>query len=158
MRKTMTILVAFFTGSIGFFLIFNIPAPFEYLLFRLALFWILFFTLGFFVGLNEKSKWSHSGFIAGAPFLYGIVLLIKKIFLGTTPPYWSAALSFLIPPVIFSLFGGYIGARIRRHGIKKEVAKLLKQRKDAKLNRVSWWENRGIQIQIKNQYDFESRT
>lgn len=45
-----------------------------------------------------------------------------------------------------------------RHGIKKRVAKLLKQRKDAGLNRVSWWENRGIQIQIKNQYDFESRT
>jgi len=45
-----------------------------------------------------------------------------------------------------------------RQGIKKRVAKLLKQRKDAGLNRVSWWENRGIQIQIKNQYDFESWT
>jgi len=45
-----------------------------------------------------------------------------------------------------------------RHGIKKRVAKLMKQRKDADLNRVSWWGNRGIQIQIKNQYDFESRT
>lgn len=41
-----------------------------------------------------------------------------------------------------------------RHGIKKKVAKLLKQRNGAGLNQVSWWGNRGVQIQIKNQYDF----
>ena len=41
-----------------------------------------------------------------------------------------------------------------RHGIKKRVATLLKQRKDAGLNRVSWWGNRGVQVQTKNQYDF----
>jgi len=45
-----------------------------------------------------------------------------------------------------------------RHGIKKRVAKLLKERKDAGLNRVSWWGNRGVQIQIKDQFEFESRT
>jgi len=44
-----------------------------------------------------------------------------------------------------------------RQGVKKRVAQLLKQRKDAGLNRVSWWGNRGVQIQIKDQYDFESR-
>lgn len=41
-----------------------------------------------------------------------------------------------------------------RHGIKKKLAKMFKQRKDAGLNHVSWWGNRGIQIEIKNQYEF----
>jgi hypothetical protein len=41
-----------------------------------------------------------------------------------------------------------------RHGIKKKLAKIFKQRKDAGLNQVSWWGNRGVQIEIKNQYVF----
>ena len=41
-----------------------------------------------------------------------------------------------------------------RHGIKKRLAKMSEQRKNAGLNRVSWWGNRGVQIEIKNQYDF----
>jgi hypothetical protein len=41
-----------------------------------------------------------------------------------------------------------------RHGIKKRLAKLVKKRKVAGLNRVSWWANRGVQVEIKNQYDF----
>jgi len=41
-----------------------------------------------------------------------------------------------------------------RHGIKKKLAKMFKQRKDAGLNQVSWWGNRGLQIEIKNQYEF----
>ena len=41
-----------------------------------------------------------------------------------------------------------------RLGIKKRVAKVLKQRKEAGLNQVSWWGNRGVQIEIKNQYEF----
>ena len=41
-----------------------------------------------------------------------------------------------------------------RHGIKKKLAKMFKQRKDAGLNQVSWWGNRGVQIEIKNQYEF----
>jgi hypothetical protein len=40
-----------------------------------------------------------------------------------------------------------------RHGIKKKLAKMFKQRKDAGLNQVSWWGNRGVQIEIKNQYE-----
>jgi hypothetical protein len=41
-----------------------------------------------------------------------------------------------------------------RHGIKKKLAKVFKQRKYARLNQVSWWGNRGVQIEIKNQYEF----
>jgi len=41
-----------------------------------------------------------------------------------------------------------------RHGIKKKLAKMFKQRKDLGLNRVSWWGNRGVQIEVKNQYVF----
>ncbi len=41
-----------------------------------------------------------------------------------------------------------------RHGIKKRLAKVLEQRKNAGLNKVSWWGNRGVQIKIRNQYDF----
>jgi len=41
-----------------------------------------------------------------------------------------------------------------RLGIKKRVANVLKQRKEAGLNQVSWWGNRGVQIEIKNQYEF----
>lgn len=40
------------------------------------------------------------------------------------------------------------------HGIKNHLAKLLQKRKKAGLNKVSWWGNRGVQIEIKNQYDF----
>jgi hypothetical protein len=40
-----------------------------------------------------------------------------------------------------------------RHGIKKKLAKVFKQRKDAGLNQVSWWGNRGLHIEIKNQYE-----
>ena len=41
-----------------------------------------------------------------------------------------------------------------RYGIKKKLAKMFKQRKDAGLNQVSWWGNRGLQIEIKSQYEF----
>ena len=41
-----------------------------------------------------------------------------------------------------------------RFGIKKRLSKLLSKRKDAGLNRVSWWGNRGVHVEIKNQYDF----
>ncbi len=41
-----------------------------------------------------------------------------------------------------------------RQGIKKKLAEMLKQRKKIGLNRVSWWGNRGVQIEIKDQFDF----
>ena len=41
-----------------------------------------------------------------------------------------------------------------RHGIKNKLADLFKKRKDAGLNKVSWWRNRGVQIQVKDQFDF----
>ena len=41
-----------------------------------------------------------------------------------------------------------------RQGIKKRLAELLTKRKEAGLNRVSWWGNRGVQIQIKDQHAF----
>ena len=41
-----------------------------------------------------------------------------------------------------------------RQGIKKKLAEMLKQRKTIGLNRVSWWGNRGVQIEIKDQFDF----
>ena len=41
-----------------------------------------------------------------------------------------------------------------RHGVKKKLADLLDKRKNAGLNRVSWWGNRGVQINIKDQYAF----
>lgn len=41
-----------------------------------------------------------------------------------------------------------------RHGIKNKLADLFKKRKDAGLNKVSWWGNRGVQIQVKDQFDF----
>ena len=40
-----------------------------------------------------------------------------------------------------------------RHGIKKKLTQMFKQRKDAGLNQVLWWGNRGVQIEIKNQYE-----
>ena len=39
-----------------------------------------------------------------------------------------------------------------RQGIKKRLAELLTSRKETGLNRVSWWGNRGVQIQVKDQY------
>jgi hypothetical protein len=41
-----------------------------------------------------------------------------------------------------------------RQGIKKRLAQLLNQRKVNGLNKVPWWGGRGVQIEIKNQYDF----
>ena len=41
-----------------------------------------------------------------------------------------------------------------RRGIKKRLAEMLKKRKMAGLNKVSWWRYRGVQIEVKNQYDF----
>jgi hypothetical protein len=41
-----------------------------------------------------------------------------------------------------------------RHGIKKRLAEMFKRRKDMALNQVSWWGYRGVQIEVKNQYDF----
>ncbi len=41
-----------------------------------------------------------------------------------------------------------------RQGVKKKLAEMLKQRKKIGLNRVSWWGNRGVQIKIKDQFDF----
>ena len=39
-----------------------------------------------------------------------------------------------------------------RNGIKTELAKRMKQRKKAGLNKVSWWNGIGVRIAIKNQY------
>jgi hypothetical protein len=41
-----------------------------------------------------------------------------------------------------------------RHNVKTTAAQKLKQRKEAGLNQVSWWGGRGVQIEVKNQYDF----
>jgi hypothetical protein len=41
-----------------------------------------------------------------------------------------------------------------RHGIKKRLKDILAKRIESGLNQVSWWGNRGVQIAIKNQYDF----
>jgi hypothetical protein len=41
-----------------------------------------------------------------------------------------------------------------RHGIKKRLKDILAKRIERGLNQVSWWGNRGVQIAIKNQYDF----
>jgi hypothetical protein len=45
-----------------------------------------------------------------------------------------------------------------QHGIKQRLSKMLRQRKEAGLNRVSWWGNRSVKSTLKNQYDFENRT
>jgi hypothetical protein len=39
-------------------------------------------------------------------------------------------------------------------GIKKNLSNILNKRKKLSLNKVSWWGGRGVQIQIKNQFDF----
>ena len=39
-----------------------------------------------------------------------------------------------------------------RYGIKTELAKRMEQRKKAGLNRVSWWGDIGVRIEIKDQY------
>jgi len=38
------------------------------------------------------------------------------------------------------------------HGVKKRLENILDKRKAAGLNRVSWWGNRGVQVQIRDQY------
>ncbi len=40
------------------------------------------------------------------------------------------------------------------HGIKQRLKSMLEQRKITGLNRVSWWGNRGIKIEIKDQFNF----
>jgi hypothetical protein len=40
-----------------------------------------------------------------------------------------------------------------RYGIKKELAKRMEQIKNAGLNKVSWWGDIGVRIEIKNQYE-----
>ncbi len=41
-----------------------------------------------------------------------------------------------------------------RYGIKMELARRMEQRRIAGLNKVSWWGNLGVRIQIKDQYEF----
>jgi hypothetical protein len=40
-----------------------------------------------------------------------------------------------------------------RYGIKKELAKRMEQRKISGLNKVSWWGDIGVRIEIKDQYE-----
>lgn len=40
-----------------------------------------------------------------------------------------------------------------RYGIKTELAKRMEQRKKAGLNKVSWWGDIGVRIEIKDQYE-----
>jgi len=42
-----------------------------------------------------------------------------------------------------------------RQGIKKRLAESMLCRKEAGLNKVSWWGNRGIRVQVKDQYAFK---
>ncbi len=39
------------------------------------------------------------------------------------------------------------------HGIKNTLSNLLQKWKESGINKVSWWGNRGIQIQVKDQYE-----
>lgn len=39
-----------------------------------------------------------------------------------------------------------------RYGVKKHLAERMKQRKNAGLNRVSWWGGIGVRIEVKDQY------
>jgi hypothetical protein len=39
--------------------------------------------------------------------------------------------------------------------IKGHLAKVLQDRKQASLNRVSWWGNRAVRVEVKDQYDFQ---
>ena len=41
-----------------------------------------------------------------------------------------------------------------RSGIKRIISEILQKRKVANLNKVPWWGNRGIQIEVKDQYNF----
>jgi hypothetical protein len=41
-----------------------------------------------------------------------------------------------------------------RNSIKRRLGETLRKRKKAGLNKVSWWGYRGVQIGVKNQYDF----
>jgi hypothetical protein len=41
-----------------------------------------------------------------------------------------------------------------RSGIKRKISEILKKRKEANLNVVPWWGNRGIQVEVKDQYKF----
>ena len=41
-----------------------------------------------------------------------------------------------------------------RQKIKSRLCQLLQKRKKEGLNHVSWWGNRGVQIEVKNQYNF----
>jgi len=41
-----------------------------------------------------------------------------------------------------------------RQGVKKRISEILKVRKEANLNFVPWWDNRGVQVEVKNQYNF----
>jgi len=38
--------------------------------------------------------------------------------------------------------------------LKALLSKMLSQRKEMGLNNVLWWGDRGVQIEIQNQYDF----
>jgi len=40
-------------------------------------------------------------------------------------------------------------------GIKLHLAQILEKRKTMGLNKVSWWGNRGLQIKVKDQFDFQ---
>lgn len=41
-----------------------------------------------------------------------------------------------------------------RYGIKKELSRRMEQRRIAGLNKVSWWGDLGVRIEIKDQYQF----
>ena len=40
------------------------------------------------------------------------------------------------------------------NGIKARLAHVLRERQAAGLNKVSWWGGRGVQVEVKDQYDF----
>ncbi len=41
-------------------------------------------------------------------------------------------------------------------GVKANMRDMLERRREAELNRVSWWGGRGVSIRIENRYGFES--
>jgi len=41
-----------------------------------------------------------------------------------------------------------------RQGVKKKIAQLLLKRKNDGLNKCSWWGNKGVRIDVKDQYQF----
>ncbi len=112
MRTIVAVLIATLSGLAAMPLIFS-DMPGVPVLSRVVILAAIFILGGLLVGLIARHRWPLAAICAWSPLLMGLCGLLGQLGTGSTLPHWLEIVGFLLGPPLASLFGGFLGSRLR---------------------------------------------